>query len=133
MARNAQLTYGVDMSQEDAAIALRQFAIAYPQFAVWQMQRRRQATSTGQVQTRLGLVRDFNTVPGSYIKGESVNIPIQGSAAEVLLASMAHLKQPVYHNVHDEILLSVPVDEADQAASELEEVMINGFISVFPE
>lgn len=94
----------------------------------------------GQVQTKLGLIRDFNVQGVGYLEGESQNIPVQGSAAEVLLSTLARLPDALrgidarlYHNVHDEAVLDVAEGDADRAARALQAAMAAGFLDVFPE
>jgi DNA polymerase I-like protein with 3'-5' exonuclease and polymerase domains len=92
------------------------------------------------VSTRLGLVRDFDVQVEGYLKGEACNIPIQGSAAEVLMCTLVRLPKALegtggqlYHNVHDELLLTAHPDDAQRVAEILRETMIAGFLDVFPE
>jgi len=138
LARKAKLDYGVDMSLQDARQALTRFAKAYPELDQWKMLQVVQGTVGRQVRTRLGLVRGFDVQGVGYLKGEAQNIPVQGSAAEVLFSALVRLSdigldRYLYHNVHDEIALSVPVEDADEAAAGLQDAMVQGFMDVFPE
>ena len=61
-----------------------------------------------------------------YLEAEACNHPIQGSAGEILLASLARLPGALsgmdarlYNHVHDEIVLSVAGGDADRAARAL--------------
>jgi DNA polymerase-1 len=88
----------------------------------------------------LGLVRDFDAQGEGYLRGEAQNIPVQGSAAEVLMSALRRLPQALtgtgaalYHTVHDEITLQVPLDQASTAAEALQDAMVQGFLDVFPE
>jgi DNA polymerase I-like protein with 3'-5' exonuclease and polymerase domains len=78
------------------------------------------------------LIRDFNVQGVGYLNGESVNMPVQATAAEILLASLIRLKRPLYGTVHDEITIVVPEGDADAAAIELESAMVEGFMEIFP-
>jgi len=140
LARSAQLDYGVNMTTAEARQSLRRFTMTYPLLAYWQRQQVATAQMYGQVRTRMGLVRDFEAQGQGYLKGESQNIPVQGSAAEVLLttlsklpAALAGIDARLAHNVHDEIILDVAPGDADRAAAALKGCMIEGFLSVFPE
>ena len=133
LASTAKTSYGVDMTVDEAQLALSQFSRAYPQLSQWQRKMRRQASESRQVVSRSGLVRDFDVQGGGYIAGEAVNMPVQASAAEVLMASLKRLSRSLYGTVHDEITLVVPNDEAGAAAAELEAAMQEGFLEVFPE
>lgn len=140
LARTAKLDYGVEMTGAQAKAALHRFSLAYPQLARWQRQQVALARVYGQVQTRLGLIRDFNVQGVGYLEGEAQNIPVQGSAAEVLLSALACLPDALhgldarlYHNIHDEIVLDVAPADAERAAVALEQAMVTGFLEVFPE
>lgn len=140
LAENAQTTYGVEMTKDQAAQALLRFDMAYPQLAAWKRQQIGLAQQQRRVTTRLGLVRDFDIQGQGYLQGEAVNIPVQGSAAEVLMASLARLPSDLsgidahlYHNVHDELVLDVAPEQAGAAANALRSAMVAGFLQVFPE
>lgn len=140
LAQTAKLTYGVDMSSSEAKAALAKFHAAYPQLAAWKRQQIGMAQQYRQVKTRLGLIRDFDVQGEGYLQGEACNIPIQGSAAEVLLSTLgklplelAGLDARLYHNVHDELIVECGPDDAEQVAEVLKETMIDGFLQVFPE
>jgi DNA polymerase-1 len=86
------------------------------------------------------LIRDFDIQGEGYLKADSANIPIQGSAAEVLLSAITRLPAALNgidaklaHNVHDEILLDVSPADADKAQAALKSAMVEGFLDVFPE
>lgn len=140
LARTALVDYGVAMSSLEAKQALQRFALAYPQLELWKRQQVALAQQFRQVRTRLGLVRDFDVQGEGYLRGEAQNIPVQGSAAEVLMsalarlpAALAGLDAQLYHTVHDEITLQVAPGAADAAARALQGAMVGGFLDVFPE
>jgi len=140
LARTAQIDYGVTMSSSEAKQALLRFDLAYPQLSHWKRQQAAQAIQFRQVRTRLGLVRDFDAQGEGYLRGEAQNIPVQGSAAEVLMSALARLPQALagldadlYHTVHDEITLQVTSGDAAAAAKALKVCMEQGFLDVFPE
>jgi DNA polymerase-1 len=139
LARTAQLDYGVAMSSHDAKQALQRFQQAYPQLEQWKRQQVAQAQQFRQVRTALGLVREFDVQGEGYLKGEAQNIPVQGSAAEILLSALSRLPAALagtgaalYHCVHDEITVQVPLDQAPAAADALQAAMHQGFLDVFP-
>jgi len=140
LARQANLDYGVGMTTADATQALLKFKLAYPQLEHWKRQHLGLAQQQRQVKTKLGLVRDFDRQHEGYLRGEAQNMPVQGSAAEVLLASLVRLPAALagtdavlYHTVHDEIELACSPGFADRVAAELRGVMMQGFLDVFPE
>ena len=70
------------------------------------------------------------------------NTPIQGGAAEVLLAALSNLTQKIEQSglravpiavIHDEIILEADVTSAEQCASLLEQSMIEGMLTIFPD
>ena len=72
----------------------------------------------------------------------ALNIPIQGSAAEVILHAMIRLVDKIntlsadirlVNIVHDEIVLETAEADAETAKSILEEAMIAGMLDVFPK
>jgi DNA polymerase I len=139
LAENAQTTYGVSMTRTGRAglAALRSGLSAVGSLEA-AADRAGAAAETGQ--TRLGLVRDFDIQGQGYLQGEAVNIPVQGSAAEVLMAALARLPSDLsgidahlYHNVHDELVLDVAPEQAGAAANALRSAMVAGFLQVFPE
>ena len=140
LARQAQLDYGVAMTPQQAQQALNQFHLTYYTLAGWKRQQVGQAMQFRQVKTRLGLVRDFDKQGEGYLKGEAQNIPVQGSAAEVLMCALTRLPQALqgldaqlYHNVHDELVVQVAPDDAEPASQALQQAMTAGFLDVFPE
>jgi DNA polymerase I-like protein with 3'-5' exonuclease and polymerase domains len=69
-----------------------------------------------------------------------VNIPVQGSCADVLLIALAEadrrlgdLDAAIIATVHDEIVAEVSAGEAAEAARRLEAAMVEAFVEVFPE
>ncbi|MCB1808491.1 MAG: hypothetical protein KDJ99_26065, partial [Candidatus Competibacteraceae bacterium] len=139
LAQTAKLTYGVTMSAPQAQQALNQFHMTYPQLAAWKRQQVGLAQQFRQVKTQLGLIRDFDVQGNGYLKGEAQNIPVQGSAAEILHCTLARLPQALqgldaqlYHNVHDELILQARPEDADKAAHALQDAMVQGFLEVFP-
>ena len=140
LAKTARLDYGAAMTTAEARQSLRSFSMAYPLLAYWQRQQVATAEMYGQVRTRMGLVRDFDVQGKGYLRGESQNIPVQGSAAEVLLttisklpAALAGIDARLAHNVHDEIILDVAPGDTDRAEAALRQCMVDGFLTVFPE
>ncbi|MDB4522242.1 DNA polymerase [Gammaproteobacteria bacterium] len=131
LVQTAKTSYGVDMTEDEARMALLHFGKAYPQLNRWQRDMREQARETGQVSSKSGLVRDFHVQGGGYINGEAVNMPVQATAAEVLLASLNRLMRPLYGTVHDEVTIFVPEEDAEAAAHELEAAMVEGFMQIF--
>lgn len=140
LARTAKLSYGADMTAQEAASALNAFHTKYYQLSVWKRQQIGLSRQYRKVHTRLGLIRDFDVQGEGYLNGEACNIPIQGSAAEVLICTLKRLPTALrgldarlYHNIHDELILESSEGSADKANQQLKQAMIEGFLEVFPE
>lgn len=127
----AKNSYNVNMSQSDAEQAKAQFFNKYPDVKKWY-----DRTSRGGIltKTRMGRVVKLDNR-----HTESKNVPVQGSAAEVLLAALVELDKitgpgvKLVNIIHDEIVLEVDEDRVEEATKNLEEAMVNGMLRVFPE
>jgi DNA polymerase I len=71
---------------------------------------------------------------------EALNTPIQGGAAEIILATLAVLDRHLaglnarlVNIVHDELVLEVAEADADKAIAAVESAMTEGFLAIFPE
>lgn len=126
-------TYGVPMTEAQAQIALDKFSTTYPQLSEWQRQRRNQARNTDCVYSKSGLVRDFNALPAGNRDAEAMNMPVQATGAEILLASLRRLQYPLASTVHDEITIIAPEDKAEEAKAHLNEAMVEGFTEILSE
>lgn len=140
LARTAQLDYGADMTTQAAEAALNAFHTKFYQLSAWKRRQMGLARQRRKVHTRLGLVRDFDAQGEGYLNGEACNIPIQGSAAEVLICALRRLPTALngldarlYHNIHDELVLESSREDASKAAKKLQGAMVEGFLEVFPE
>lgn len=76
---------------------------------------------------------------GSLSMTQRLNLPIQGSAAEGLKEALALLVNSIKETwklvaiVHDEILLEVPADDAEEAKQVLENCMIEGMKKIIKD
>jgi len=140
LARYAAASYGVTMSVAEAAAAQAAFFQAYSDLHRWQRRSGDAARLTRRLATRGGrtLARPADARPFSY--PESLNFPIQGAAAEVLLACLARLDPllrpldaKLVNAVHDELVLEVADADVAPATAALTEAMVGGFLDIFPE
>jgi DNA polymerase-1 len=136
----ARTSYGVDMTEAEARSARSAFFRAYPGLRTWQLLQVARSRASGTAATVSGLVRDFTREPTGWRATEALNTPIQGSAAEVLLAALGRLPQALagldaqlVNAVHDELVLEVAEANAPAAAEALTGAMVGGFLDVFPE
>ena len=134
--RYAQTAYGVEMSLPEAEKARTAFFKAYPGLSRWQAETRRNAERAGQVRTPGGRVRPLEGQRA--LATESLNSPIQGGAAECLLAALAALEldslgAQLVNVVHDELVVECDPDRAGAVAAEVERAMVAGFLAIFPD
>lgn len=139
LAFTAKATYGVEMTVHEANKAAEAFSKKYPDLYKWQCRQDNKAQMHRQVSTPMGLVRDFIKDKGGYEFAEALNTPVQGGGSEVLLSAikripeLKHLGARLEHTVHDEILLSAPIEHAEETARELNRIMCEGFLDIFPQ
>ena len=130
---DAQGKYGVPMTDQEAAQYHRAFFQTYRGIAQWHQQAKRQAEQAKQqdqgLETRTLTGRRFFGVRHFNVL---LNIPVQGTGGDGLKLALARLFEqrnrlpsatPVAC-VHDEILVEVPLAEAEQARVWLTEQMI---------
>ena len=133
--RYAKGSYGVDLTATEADKARTAFFKAYPGLSHWQAETRRNAERAGQVRTPGGRVRPLEGQRA--LATESLNSPIQGGAAECLLAALAALEldslgAQLVNVVHDELVVECDPDRAEAVAAEVERAMVAGFLAIFP-
>ena len=133
--RYAKSSYGVDLTAAEADKARAAFFKAYPGLSRWQTETRRNAERAGQVRTPGGRVRELEGQRA--LATESLNTPIQGGAAECLLAALAALEldslnAQLVNVVHDELVVECEPEQAGAVAAEVERAMVAGFLALFP-
>ena len=140
LARYAKATYRVNMTDNDARLAREAFFKTYPDLRHWQQSAARNAERTKRVVTPCGRIRDFSQEARGYRYTEALNTPIQGGAAEVLIAALSRLlkflkgiEAKLVNIVHDEIVLQVDNKDIDRAKAALEKTMVEGMLAVFPQ
>jgi len=132
----AKSSYGVDLTLPQAAQHRSTFLRTYAGLRQWQQQIDNAARLSQKVHTRAGLLR----VLEPYRMTEALNTPVQGSAAEVLLAALGRLPhwlrgldaRLVLH-CHDELLLDCAEQDAPEAETALTVCMTEAWQRLFPE
>lgn len=124
------------MTLAEAERARAAFFKAYPGLSRWQTETRRNAERAGQVRTPGGRVRALEGQRA--LATESLNTPIQGGAAECLLATLAALEldslgAQLVNVVHDELIVECDPEQAGAVAAEVERAMVAGFLAIFPD
>lgn len=139
LAEYARATFGVAMSIKKAEEASDAYFQTYPRVKAWQERVTRASKIYDRAVTRTGRVVKLCS-RGIYTR--SKNIPVQGSAAEIMLAALQILNRIITEqeldikiicNVHDEIHMEAPENLAEQARTLLEECMVAGMLAIFPE
>jgi DNA polymerase-1 len=140
LVRYAAVEYGVYLSLDEAERARRVFFERFPGFAEWQRRRGRTGVRDGTVRTPAGRVCRLSRGYYGYSLTQALNMPIQGGAAEVLLAALAVLPRHLdgldavlVNVVHDELIVEVRAEEAEQAKCAVEAAMIEGMLANFPD
>lgn len=133
----AKNSYRVIMSQEEAELAVVAFRDAYPRYREWQLEQSRGAEYNGFVKTVVGKHR----LLGEQTYTTSMNTPVQGTSAEIMLQSLYYIQLDLWDQkldanivltVHDEILLNCHVDVIDRVKKIVEAGMTKSFLWVFP-
>ena len=137
--RYAAGNYGVTMSIDDAERARRVFFETYRGLAEWQRRTGQAGRREGQVRTPAGRIRRLSYGRYGYSVNEALNSPIQGGAAEVLLAALgvlpqrlARLDAALVNVVHDEVIVEAAVADTRQAKEAVESAMVEGMLTIFP-
>jgi len=137
----AKKKYGVEMEYERAYEIRGKFFSAYTGLREWHKSARKMAAQGVQsVRTVLGRVRRLP-------KGEAaewerftalVNTPAQGGSADALKQAMVTLsgqlppEAGIVSTVHDELIIEVPLKNAEAVKKLMEEVMIESAASLYP-
>lgn len=140
LAAYALASYGVTMSEADAEKHRRAWFKEYPAFRAWQAKTRSTCERTLEVRTAGGRLRRWENA-AAFKSTEAFNTPVQGGAAETMLAAMARASRmldaagidaALLATVHDELILEARESDADRAKEILETAMREGFLEIFP-
>jgi len=144
----AASSYGVTIDIGEAIAYRDAWFDSYPAFARWHNLSYRLVKNDMMVSTPSGRKRYFMSTEYNHPQGLKravvFNTPVQGGGAEVLLVAMAKLNDKIAELgqsltikpiavIHDEIILEVRDDCAEQAKQLLEAAMIEGMLTIFPE
>src|SRR5687768_11346226 len=134
------LARDINVTQEAAQEFIDAYFAGFPRVRAFIDRMLDEARRTGMVKTMAGRRRltpnltSRNFQMRAQAEREAVNLPIQGSAADILKKAMIDLhaelprhglKTRMILTVHDELLFEAPRDEADQAAALVRERMEN--------
>jgi len=130
------LARNTGISQSDASRFIESYFEQYPGVAEWIDGTLRKARAAGYVTTVLNRRRyipDINSsevVPRKAAERVAMNTPVQGSAADIIKLAMLRLdrelatrRSRLLLQVHDELLVESPTDEAEATAGLVKDVM----------
>jgi DNA polymerase-1 len=141
--------YGVaartDLSQKDARALIDNYFAQFPRIKEYIETTKREARTRGYVQTLLGHRRYFpelhttsrvHQAARNQAEREAINMPIQGSAADIIKLAMLALHRELHARglrsrmtlqVHDELVLECPDAEVETVAPLVKQVMENAY------
>jgi DNA polymerase I len=141
----ARDAYNLKMSIDEARAVIDRFLTTYPGVARWQREQATRTRQTRTVSTRGGRVYRFAWEPGGeYSRNLALNLPIQGTAAEIAIEALIRIdarlrtalagKAQLVLQVHDEFVVEVEGDETKALATKsmIEQEMIAAFEALLP-
>ena len=138
LARYAESTYGVPMTEAEAEGHRQAFFNTYRDLARWQRRTVGQARKQGRLATPGGRVFDLSRRRLS--PPEALNFPIQGGAAEAIMAALTRLDAALadcgaklVNVVHDEVVVEAAEEAVDQTREAVVRAMIQGVQDIFPK
>jgi DNA polymerase I-like protein with 3'-5' exonuclease and polymerase domains len=140
----ARDAYNLKITVKEARAVIDRFLATYPGVARWQREQEARTRQTRTVSTKGGRVYRFAWEPkGNYSRNLALNLPIQGTAAEIAIEALIRIdarlresmpgKAQVVLQVHDEFVVEVEGDEAVVLAKSIvEQEMIAAFEALLP-
>ena len=141
----ARDAYNLKITVEEARAVIDRFLDTYPGVARWQQEQEAKTRRTRTVSTKGGRVYRFAWEPrGEYSRNLALNLPIQGTAAEIAIEALIRIdarlraslpgKAQLVLQVHDEFVVEVEADEAVVSATKsiVEQEMIAAFEALLP-
>ena len=141
----ARDAYNLKMTIEEARTFIGSFLATFRGVARWQRDQEARTRQTRTVSTRGGRVYRFAwEAKGDYSRNLALNLPIQGTAAEIAIEAMIRIdaglraalpgKALIVLQVHDEFVVEAEDDEAVISATKriVEEAMIAAFEALLP-
>lgn len=130
--------YGVEITLVQAKELQQKLFATYAGLRRWRENTQRSAFGKTPVKTKGGRVRRFGAKEEGVFP-KSLNTPIQGTAAEILLRALTLVIEPLglldarlVSTVHDEIVLTCHEKDADQAEELLKDCMTRAYLEMFP-
>ncbi len=136
------LSWRTDIPVEQAQAFLDEYMLKFAGVARWRERLIEQAKETGVVRTLSGRIRpvpgivELNRVQAEAARRAAINAPVQGSAADIIKQAMLRLEEKlaggefgtgIVLQVHDELVIEVRQDRAEQARELVREEMRNAW------
>jgi len=129
----AKTQYGVTLSEKDSENWRQRFFEAYPGIAKWQRETPRHANKVREIRTPLG--RKINIPEGEEWFSGTLNLPIQGGAAEGIKLAMGRLFRKLPHDdvklvamIHDELIYEIKSEKSPEEQKEIRQTIEDGMI-----
>jgi DNA polymerase-1 len=147
-----RLAQETGMPRAEADRFVREYFDRFPGVEKYLTETKRQAAEKGYVETLMGRRRYFPALTGkakgrtaaiqrAAAEREAINMPVQGSAADIMKVAMRGVYDKLAEGgysarlllqVHDELVLEVPVDELNQIVSLVRDQMRTAYELVVP-
>jgi DNA polymerase I len=129
-------SYGVDLTIEEAAAAKAALLDAFPGIREYQRDQADQAEHDGVLWSIAGRPLRAAWEGGDIDYTQAVNFAVQASATDVLLLAMANVDRALpgalVISLHDELVLEVPEDQAEEVCVLLPAYMAAAYSELFP-
>ncbi len=136
------LAQSTGMSREEAQNFINTYFEKYPGVKSYIEATKKQAAEEGFTETLLGRRRDFSRIANlsgmqkARAEREAINMPIQGTAADILKIAMINLHRALIDGdfaakmllqVHDEVVLEAPLDEVSAVVALIRKEMTTAY------
>lgn len=136
------LAQSTGMSRQEAQAFINTYFEKYPGVKRYIEKTKKQAAEQGYTETLLGRRRDFSRIADlsgpqkARAEREAINMPIQGTAADIMKIAMINLHRTLAESslhakmllqVHDEVVLEVPEDEVSALVPIIRQEMVNAY------
>jgi DNA polymerase I-like protein with 3'-5' exonuclease and polymerase domains len=141
----ARNEFNLQFTVEEARARINRFLATYPAVPRWQREQEMRTRETRTVSTKGGRVHRFAWEPGGeYSRNLALNLPIQGTAAEIALEAFTRIdvrlraeltgRAQLVLQVHDEFVVEVADEETVVSAAKriLEQEMVAAFEALLP-
>jgi DNA polymerase-1 len=120
---------GVNITLEEAQEAVDKFKATFPQLAHWLISQQEKVGSQGYVENGFGRRRRFEHTEDNELlahqKRQAMNAPIQGTVGDLMSLALVnlymireaerpHLQYRVLMSVHDQVIVSCPVEQIEE-------------------